>query len=480
MAMKSGWMIVVIACTLLMAGCGSNAKLAPAPTGSFTNNSLSGTYAFLVTGTNSFGFLTIAGSLVADGSGHITSGIEDINSGGGVFTNLPITGTYTVGADGRGIIMLISSAAVVDLDFVLISNQHGLAIRFDTNSSTNGTLDLQSATAFSSSALNGTFAFQFSGIDGNANNFQTAGNFSTDGVSAITSGIQDLNDSGTVLANQALSGTYTVGSNGRGVAVLKTTTGTRTFAFYVVDANHLKMIETDTTPVLAGDAYRQQGTFSNATVAGVNVFTVGGSSSGRPFAAGGIFTADGNGGVSGGVEDINDGGSIAQNLALTGSYTMAANRRGTLRLSSSNGAENFVIYPSTGGLQMLETDSFAVSGGTAFAQQAAPFSNSTFQGNYGFTLTGATNVGEFDLIARFAADGNGGLDGALDFNNQGALSQRLALNGTYSVSANGRGTATLRSSAGTQDLVFYMAGSSRILMIEVGSTAIAVGSAEQQ
>jgi hypothetical protein len=129
---------------------------------------------------------------------------------------------------------------------------------------------------------------------------------------------------------------------------------------------------------------------------------------------------------------------------------------------------------------MLETDWFAVSGGSAFARQSSSFRNSTFQGNYGFTLTGATSGGEFDLIARFAADGNGGLSGALDFNNSGALSQRLALSGTYSVGTNGRGTATLRSSAGTQNLVFYMAGGSRILMIEIDSTAAAIGSAEQQ
>jgi hypothetical protein len=51
--------------------------------------------------------------------------------------------------------------------------------------------------------------------------------------------------------------------------------------------------------VLAGDAFRQQGLFSNATLSGAYAFTLGGSSSQGPFAAGGILTADGNGNIMG-------------------------------------------------------------------------------------------------------------------------------------------------------------------------------------
>jgi hypothetical protein len=475
--------LLILTALSTLAGCGGSGsgftKLAPAPTGSFSNAALNGTYAFSATGTNTFGFFAVAGSLQADGNGHITAGLEDVNSGNGVFTNVPVSGSYSVGADGRGVATLVSSISVIDLDFVLISSQHGLVIRFDSNSAANGTIDRQDSSAFSASALQGAFAFNVSGVDANGGNFQTAGNLLTDGVGSITSGIQDSNDNGVVALSQAVSGIYTVGSNGRGVAVLNTASGTLTFAFYVVDSTHLKLIETDNAPALSGDAFRQQGTFSNATVSGAYAFTVGGSSSG-PFAAGGIFTADGNGNITTGVEDINNAGSISQSLALSGVYTMAANGRGTLALTSSSRSANFVIYPSSGGLQMLQTDSSTVSSGTAFLQQGGSFSNASVQGNFGLALSGVTASGEIESIAEFAADGNGKISGAIDINNVGLLSQGLALSGTYAIGANGRGTAVLKSSAGTQNIVLYVAGSSRVLALEVDSNLAAVGVSEQQ
>lgn len=48
------------------------------------------------------GFRAVAGSFVADGNGNITSGVEDVESFlTGVSVQIPITGTYVVGADGR-------------------------------------------------------------------------------------------------------------------------------------------------------------------------------------------------------------------------------------------------------------------------------------------------------------------------------------------------------------------------------------------
>src|SRR5260370_18288051 len=88
----------------VMTGCGgSSSQLAGPPQGGFTNASLSGSYAFAVTGTNSGGFFTLAGSFQANGSGALTGGVEDINSPGtGVGpTNVVLTCSYTVPADGR-------------------------------------------------------------------------------------------------------------------------------------------------------------------------------------------------------------------------------------------------------------------------------------------------------------------------------------------------------------------------------------------
>lgn len=477
--------LLVLALSFLpLIGCGggSSIKLAPAPTGSFTNASFQGAYAYSFTGNNGAGFFAVTGSLQADGNGNITSGLEDINSGQGVFTNIAVSGTYKVQPDGRATATLNTpTLGAMGIDFVVISSKRALLIRFDNNGTGSGSLDLQDSTAFSNAALQGSFAFSLSGIDINRAVLDEIGAFSTNGSGTITAGVQDFNDSGTITTNLPFTGSYAVlVSNGRGTLSLNTGAGPVNLVFYIVDSNHLKLIETDSTPIIAGDAYRQQGTLSNASVAGPYAFTLGGASSNSPFVAGGIFSADGNGNITGGIEDVNNGGNIGQNISVTGSYSIASNRRGTLSLTSSSATKQYVVYPSSGGLQMLEMDPVIVASGTAYAQQGSGFSNSSIQGVYGFTFAASAGSGELDSIAEFSANGSGSLSGAVDFNNAGSLSLGLALSGTYSLGSNGRGTAKLSSSGGPMNLVLYGVNGSTALFIEVDSGEIAVGELDHQ
>ncbi len=476
-------LLVLVLSLLVLIGCGgSSTKLAGTPTGTFNNASLQGSYAYSFAGNNSYGFFAVTGSFQADGNGHITSGVEDINSGLGVFTNIAVSGTYTVQADGRGTATINTpTLGSMGLDFVVISSKHALLARFDGNGTGSGTLDLQDPTAFSNTALQGAFAFGLSGVDINRALLSEAGNFTADGSSAITAGIQDFNDNGIVTTNLPFTGSYSVsGTNGRGSATLNTNSGMVNLTFYIVEANHLKLIETDPSPLLAGDAYRQQGSFSNASLSGPYVFTLGGDSTSNPFVAGGIFNADGNGNVPSGTEDVNNSGNIGQNISVAGNYSIAANGRGTLTLNSSTASQQYVIYPSTGGLQMLQLSSTIVSSGTAYPQQASAFSNATIQGVYGLSFIASNGGSELDSIAQFSATGSGSLSGAQDFNNAGSLSFDLALNGNYSLAANGRGTATLKTSAGNTNFIIYGVNSSRVLFIEVDTNQIAIGDFEHQ
>jgi hypothetical protein len=430
---------------------------------------------------NQNGPLAVAGSLQADGSGNITSGVEDVNNSlAGVFTNVPLSGTYTVSADGRGLATLNSSVAVITIDFVIVSSQRALAIRFDNNSSASGSFDKQNSAAFSAAALAGPFAFSVSGVDGGGFALQSAGVFTADGVGSLASGLQDFNDRGTVSTLLPLSGFYTVsGSNGRGTMALTTSVGTLSFAFYVVDANHIKLVETDAVPALSGDAFRQPGGITNAALTGPFAFTLGGGISG-PFVAGGVFTSNGSGTISSGLEDINNNGTVTQNASTTGSYSIAANGRGTLTLTNSAGTFNFAAYPTiTGGVLMMETDSTLASGGTAFAQTGTP-SVALISGNYGYNLTGVGASGQVDSIAQVSANGSGQFTGAVDFNLTGSLSRDLAFTGPYTLGSNGRGTATLTSSAGGQNLAIYFVSSSRVLFIDLDSGLVGVGDFEKQ
>jgi hypothetical protein len=476
---------IVIAISLMfLAGCGGGGRSLsfPPPTGTFTNASLSGPFAFSYTGSDGGGFLAVAGSFQADGSGHITSGTQDINSGLGIFTNTPVTGTYSVRADGRGSANLNSPAANSVIEFVIVSGGHALITRFDANASGSGTLDLQTTSAFSNTALAGAFAFSLSGIDSVGNPLTVAGNFTSNTAGAITTGINDSNDNGGIITNDPLTGSIPVSSSGRGAATINTIRGTLTFAFYVVDANHLKLVEVDNSLALGGEAFRQTGPFSNASITGPFAFTLAGADviSAGPFVAGGVLTSNGAGTITSGTEDFNDAGIITTNIGLTGNYSMAASGRGTLTITTGNGTFNFVIYPTSGGVLALETDIRFVTSGTALQQQTATFGNGSLSGAYGMNFTAVSTSGEVDSAAQFTADGSSSLTGIIDLNNNGAITFGQPLSGNFAVSANGRSILTLRTPLGTQNMVLYMVNGTRGLFIEVDPTVVAAGDIRHQ
>jgi len=303
----------------------------------------------------------------------------------------------------------------------------------------------------------------------------------SDATGNITSGIDDSNDSGTVITNDPVTGSIPVAANGRGAATVNTVRGALTFAFYVVDATHFKMVEVDPSLVLGGEAFRQTGPFSNASVSGPFAFTLAGADvlNGAPFVAGGVLSTDGAGTVTIGTEDINDGGAITQNVGLTGNYTIAASGRGTLNIATTAGNFTFVIYPSSGGIQVLETDVRFATTGTALQQQPSAFTTAAFSGTYGLNFTGLTTTSEVDAIAQFTSN-NGAVNGIIDLNNNGGLTFGQPLSGTFSVTANGRASMTLQTPLGAQHMAMYVVDSSRALFIELDTSLVAVGDIRHQ
>src|SRR5713101_8360219 len=80
------------------------------------------------------------------------------------------------------------------------------------------------------------------------------------------------------------------------------------------------------------------GNFSNASLKGQYAFSMSGSESvsGAFFARVGSFIADGNGNITGGVEDVNIPGSGTQTIPYTAStYSIQADGRGTVNLTNS-------------------------------------------------------------------------------------------------------------------------------------------------
>ena len=511
MSLRSRLSLSVIAILFLafLAGCGSSSnKATPPPSGGFTDTNLSGTYVFSTTGSDVNGiFIAIAGTFTACGcaQGTISTGIMDVNDPvEGMLVGQPITGgNYSVGVDGRpangsGLLTLETAAGNFTFDFVLTSSGHGLITLFDTaNGTGSGTFDLQSTVA--QSGVDGqSYAFNLNGV-GSVNSstlaqtsFATVGAFTLDANGSIgvtTSGIEDFNNEGLAVCGQS-GCAITAGSVNLatipGTASFSTSAGTLTFDVYPVDATHLKLIEIDSIPVIAGDAFTQ----SSSIPTGNNVFTVSGFDAvvQGPFTAAGIIDTDGSGNVkSDSVEDINDVGlalevSGTTGTAIGGTYTALTGGRSLITLTSfvnGNGGVGctgcqFAAYPSSGGTQLLEIDNSGVTDGVAYAQGSSPTLASS-QG-YGMNLFGNNGLEEDD-IAEFT-NNSGAFTGLIDRNDDGSTAFDQNFSSSYAAdsSVSGRGVVT----PGTNgfNLVTYVVGGSTgpaAVFVETDSNQVGLG-----
>lgn len=468
---------------LALSGCGGSSVQpppGPPPVVTFTNASLSGSYVVTANGTNSAGAYTLMSILQADGNGNITSGHTFYNSSKLSFGNFSATGTYTVGADGRTSVNLTADfLGTVTLDLVLLSAQHGLVVRFDNAATASGSLDKQDSSAFSPAAIAGTYVFNLQGTDAAGQPEASVGVFTVDSSANITGGVQDTNDGGVITANAPILAAPTsvfdvTPGTGQGVFAYTTAPeGLRGFGLVAIDANHVKFTSNSATIVQAGDLYR----VAQANISGSLAFALKGISTNGPFAAGGILNTDSAGNIlSSSVEDINNGGAVVLNSGLSGSYSVSGNRA---TVTLNGGAINLAAYPSTGGIQILELDGSTVATGVAL-QQTGALSNATLLGSYGANLTGVDSGGQFDALARFSADGNGHLAGLFSLNDAGTPQTNLNLTGNYSLGANGRAAGTLVSSAGTLNVIYYVASSSQVLFIETDNNRVSQGLLVQQ
>ncbi len=513
--------VVLLAASLgiaALAGCGGSSNVAsPPPGGSFGNSNLNGTYVFSFSGYDvGYGngsYFAAVGSLTANGSGAFTGGTVDIDdpSLGAAFqtsyvlTRLPVTGSYNVTADGRGsgnIAFTVNGTQVqFGLDFVLTSTSHGLVTRFDNTGSGSGSIDLQTA-GLAQSALQGSYAFGLYGVDGSiVNPLSTAGSLTLDANGNVTAGLEDLNDNGNSAGFQALPLQGSVLSGSPGTAQLTANAGAfgaLRFDVWPIDSTHLKLIETDAISYLEGDAFTSTG--QTAFPSGQLVFTLNGEDTAQgPFAAGGLLTSNGSGNVTGGLEDVNDEGDVAQAPTVTGSFTSSGPRTVLTLNGIYNGAfpnyavnpsnYTFAAYPYSGGVMLLEIDNganstFGISAGNLYVQTATSLASS--QG-YGLNLSGANGNGEVDTIAQFTANGST-MSGLYDANNSGFLVSDANLGtGTYSVASNGRGTLSFpslqtngNSAIGALNLTFYVVDSSTVVFLETDQSQLATGAFELQ
>lgn len=489
----------------------------------FSNASLSGDYAFSYTGDDGSGFLGVAGNFSANPVSGTIAGTEDVLSAALSSTQtVSINGTYSIGPDGRGTVTIGSTSEI--WQFVLASNQHALLINFGQIGTTgiatgSGTIDQQTTTG--TVLANGQrYVFQLAGADANGFALGVAGSLSSAGndtLAASPANVVDVNDDLTGTTDNttddtSVTGTFSLpaSSGSPGTLQLTSTTlttvtgGTVSFDFYIVNANHLHLIETTGKSFLTGDLFLAPtaggaGYTASVLQKGNYAFTMGGATQ-SPYAAGGVFTSDGggtnststSGSITGGVFDNNNGGVHFQTDAAISSSGFTIDQT-TGRISSSittkSGTFDWVGYvtapvDSTNAnsvqVLLLETDSNATASGTAFLQSSTSEPN----GNFGFNLTGqatGSSAGEQDILAQLGISANG-ITGSLDQNNfaTGQTAQGLNIQANQSTiaatDANGRGTVTLTAaSAAPFPLAYYVVDANTVLMIETDSRRVMTG-----
>ena len=468
----------------------------------FSNGVVNGHYAFEFTGQIPSGPVYLAGSFQADGNGNVTGGTEDRTDVTGVHSE-SISGTYSVGPDGRGTLTLVASSGTIDYRLVMSGPGRATLIGFNGTTTTEGygLLAKQDASTFLLSSIASNWAFGVSGtvVSGGVSTGQAveAGRFAVDSSGNISAGAQDQNFGGVVTPNVPFTGS--VGTpdptTGRAVATL----GSLQYAFYIVSSTEFFM--TTISPVsptqamaFAGRAAQQSGApFTNGSLSGAYAFEWSGQGSAATslVAEVGQMTADGNGGISNGTFDLNDLPGARGPVSFTGTYALdpSGNGRGTMsNLTGSQPASNYVFYmTSAASAFFVSADTGSVLAGVALGQSGGPFSNSSFAGSYGYTVNGFVTGAPADTSGQLLPDANGNITGSADTNLAGTLipNQTVQL-GVYS-STNGvigRYTLTILLSGSPQpppaNYVMYLVDPGRGFLVQVDSQSILTGSATVQ
>ncbi|MGB8325435.1 MAG: hypothetical protein WCE52_20925 [Candidatus Acidiferrum sp.] len=239
---------------------------------------------------------------------------------------------------------------------------------------------------------------------------------------------------------------------------------------------------------------------TNATLKGQYAFLVTAPASTRGVTTfAGSVTLDGNGGVTGGIEDVVSTGyfdladpilvTVPANMPNTSNYAVDASGHGTLRMCTTNGETLDVSFVLTSAqhAQIIEAGGDPGSG-TLDMQTPAQggFAASQLSGAYAFTVDGVDRSNATTLIAMggvFVANGSSQVSGTIDVNQAGTFVSK-AMTGSISTGpdANGRGQIVFAPTnpQPTRTFTFYIVNSKVLRFIEDDSVDYTGGSAYAQ
>ena len=512
--MKHLVIALALCAAMFAAACsGSSGSTPPPPPNvGFSNSSLNGQYAFEMGGEDlNGGLIARVGSFTANGSGTITAAVEDVNDAGSFNTVQFTGGTYSIGSDGRGTLTLTGGplGGALGLNVALSSTKGGVALQIDGNAASSGSFDLQTASAFSLTAISGQYAFDLSGQDSVGAPLSIAGEFGANGAGGLTGGVIDVNDgsqAGPSGPNPVPTSTFAMdatfgSSNGRGTVSING----QIVAFYIVDGTRLRFVEEDATAITVGDAFLQTGTIPTqaANLNGSFAFiSAGAAVLGNFGAIARVGSATFNGGALSNVFlDDNNAGNHTQRGPDTGSYKIdaAGSGRGTFTFTNSSAGTFsyiFYLYSPTQAV-LLETSNGLIGTGSMSAQPSS-ISASGLAGNYMFDWSGLTipssgNIGfEEDFIGQYALSSGGSITGTADFTEPGSTSSHgpiftgVPLTGTFNANGAGRNAYQVTVSPGngapstTIHFAAYVGAGNTVYLVTTDSNRVTAGAVTPQ
>jgi hypothetical protein len=448
--------------------------------------------------------------------GNITGGKYDLNDNTAVTSVAgPLSGTYTVDTTFNGIPRVTFNMSGGGTTLVLkcafsSDGTRGKTIELDGSYALNaGSIILQdpaAAAALTASTSPTKFAF---GLDSDAPlnaRVVEAGQFILGaGAASVTGGIADEGQAGAanpIFGGVAGAASISPGSatapdaSGRGTLTLSIAGSATQYAYYVVNASQLNMIEIDAGGALntlqAGTARNQKAldassiqTTSVAALTGMDV----GASTPSPNVIIGVL-ANSSGSAPKAYFDRNDAGVIDLILQSTGSFPVPFDPTTGRTVLAGTFCPDAVIYlydsgtgyvadvtPATAGVNHAFSGPFMLQ-----VKPASGFQTSSLAGN-SIAVAGGTSISSMtNLDLAFNFDGAGNYSAEFDFtlpnlsigtNGQG---QNIALNGsTYQVYDVGLGRGELLQvpsglfnhfPSQTDQMSFYLVGQNHFVAIE--------------
>jgi len=346
----------------------------------------------------------------------------------------------------------------------------------------------------SNARLNGQYAFLFTGIDKNGTYLQ-AGSIDADGNGNIVSGEEDINNIINPATDLAITGTYQISSDNRGVLNLHGPMGTQTLRLALNSGGTSgRLISFDQSGIQgSGVIYRQDpSAFDPSVFTGGYVFNLtGGNVYGQRVGALGLIFPDGAGFISGSTLDVNEGGVVPPTFpTFSGIYDIDATGRGTMLLSVpgfDGGLFNFAFYVvSQKQLLIISTDPLSVMNpifaGPAELQSGAPFTSASFGGGTIFSLTGSGSTAGDDTVGRIQFNSGNSALVNYDRNAAGTVTTGGVLKGAYDMQLNGRGTMNLidPSDGSLHVWLIYATAPNAGFVMDIGSDAVGVGEVTPQ